>query len=127
MGILMRRGKAAQSAEGGASKRIAEASIVAVHSLRGGLGCSSIAINLGLAFQKLWNKQTLLVDGVLTAGQIALMLNAKSSADLGESCCCKGEDNLDDLVVDEMMCEHDSGIRYIASPRFPIASARFTE
>lgn len=124
MGILTRRGKAAPSQDG-ASKRTTDASVVAVHSLRGGLGCSSISVNLGLAFQKLWNKQILLVDGVLTAGQIALMLNAKSHA-TWENLVGIREDNLDDLVVDEMMCEHDSGIRYVASPRFPIASDTFT-
>ncbi|HKI53353.1 MAG TPA: response regulator [Anaerolineales bacterium] len=124
MGILTRRGKAAES-QGSSSKRIADASVIAVHSLRGGLGCSSIAVNLGLAFQKLWNKQTLLVDGVLTAGQIALMLNAKSHA-TWENLVGIREDSLDDLVVDEMLCEHESGIRYIASPRFPIAADTFT-
>lgn len=125
MGILTRRGKAAQGSEGGSSKRSADGSVIAIHSLRGGLGCSSIAVNLGLAFQKLWNKQTLLVDGVLTAGQIALMLNAKPSS-TWENLVGIREDSLDDLVVDEMLCEHESGIRYIASPRFPIAADTFT-
>ena len=124
MGILTRRGKAAQDAEGG-SKKVSDASIIAVHSLRGGLGCSSITVNLGLAFQKLWNKQTLLVDGVLTAGQIALMLNAKPHA-TWESLVGIREDVLDDLIVDEMLNEHESDIRYIASPRFPIAADTFT-
>ncbi|HKJ39106.1 MAG TPA: response regulator [Anaerolineales bacterium] len=124
MGILTRRGKAMMS-EGGTSKKVADSSIIAVHSLRGGLGCSSIAVNLGLAFQKLWNKQTILVDGVLTAGQIALMLNAKSHA-TWENLVGVREDSLDDLVVDEMMSEHDSGIRYVASPRFPIAADTFS-
>ena len=125
MGILTRRGKASQSADDGASKRAANASVVAVHSLRGGLGCSSITVNLGLAFQKLWKKQTILVDGVLTAGQIALMLNAKPHA-TWENLVGIREDTMDDMVVEEMMCEHDSGIRYIASPRFPIAADTFT-
>ena len=124
MGILTRRGKA-QNLEGGSSKKIADASIIAVHSLRGGLGCSSIAVNLGLAFQQLWNNQVLLVDGVLTAGQIALMLNAKPHA-TWENLVGIREDTLDDMVVEEMMCEHESGIRYIASPRFPIAADTFT-
>jgi len=125
MGILTRRGKAAITTDNGAAERAANASVVAVHSLRGGLGCSSIAVNLGLAFQKLWKKQILLVDGVLTAGQIALMLNAKPHA-TWENLVGIREDNLDDMVVDEMMCEHESGIRYIASPRFPIAADTFT-
>ena len=124
MGILTRRGKGAQDDEG-SSKKSADASIIAVHSLRGGLGCSSISVNLGLAFQKLWNKQTLLVDGVLTAGQIALMLNAKPHA-TWENLVGIREDNLDDMVVDEMMCDHEGDIRYIASPRFPIAADTFT-
>jgi len=124
MGILIRRGKAQMSGDD-SHKRITNSTIIAVHSLRGGLGCSSISVNLGLAFQKLWNKQTLLVDGVLTAGQIALMLNAKPHA-TWENLVGIREDNLDDMVVDEMMCEHDSGIRYVASPRFPIAADTFT-
>jgi pilus assembly protein CpaE len=125
MGILTRRGKALQSGDEASSKKAADASIIAVHSLRGGLGCSSIAVNLGLAFQKLWNNQVLLIDGVLTAGQIALMLNAKPHANW-ENLVGVREENLDDLVIEEMMCEHDSGIRYIASPRFPIAADTFT-
>jgi DNA-binding response OmpR family regulator len=79
MGILARRGRAIQMARKEATdKRIS--TVLTVHSLRGGLGCSSLVVNLGLAFYKLWSKQTLLVDGVLTAGQIALMLDAKPKA-----------------------------------------------
>jgi len=124
MGILTRRGKG-QELDGDASKKVADASIIAVHSLRGGLGCSSISVNLGLALQKLWNNQVLLVDGVLTAGQIALMLNAKPHA-TWENLVGIREDTLDDMVVEEMMCEHESNIRYLASPRFPIAADTFT-
>ncbi|MDQ2690528.1 MAG: response regulator transcription factor, partial [Chloroflexota bacterium] len=47
MGILARRGKAMQIAQQEATRSI-PATTIAVHSLRGGLGCSSIAVNLGL-------------------------------------------------------------------------------
>jgi len=123
MGILARRGRAAQQSR--AVEKAKDASLYVVHSLRGGLGCSSIVVNLGLAFQKLWGKSTLLVDGVLTAGQIALMLDAKSIA-TWENLVGINEETLDDAVVSEMMCEHKSGIRYIASPRFPIAADTFS-
>jgi len=56
-------------------KKVENARIIAVHSLRGGVGCSSMAVNLAVAFWELWHRPTLLVDAVLTAGQIALMLN----------------------------------------------------
>src|SRR6185436_13340167 len=102
------------------------ATVVTVHSLRGGLGCSSIVVNLGLAFHKLWNKATLLVDGVLTAGQVALMLDAKPSA-TWENLVGVEVENIDDVVAGEMMCAHKSGIRYIASPRYPIAADTFSQ
>ncbi|HEU0296659.1 MAG TPA: response regulator [Anaerolineales bacterium] len=124
MGILARRGMAAQL--GYDSKAKTNAAIYTVHSLRGGLGCSSIVVNLGLAFHKLWNKDTLLVDGVLTAGQVALMLDAKPSA-TWENLVGVEVENIDDAVVGEMMCKHNSGIRYIASPRYPIAADTFSQ
>jgi len=124
MGILARRGRAMQMAQKETTATSA-ATIVTVHSLRGGLGCSSIVVNLGLAFQKLWGKRTLLVDGVLTAGQVALMLDAKPTA-TWEHLVGLEIENFDDMVVGEIMCSHQSGIRYIASPRYPIAADTFT-
>jgi pilus assembly protein CpaE len=124
MGILARRGRAMQIAQKETRKAI-EATVVTVHSLRGGLGCSSIVVNLGLAFQKLWGKQTLLIDSVLTAGQVALMLDGKSTA-TWENLVGIETENIDDTLVSEIMCSHKSGIRYIASPRYPIAADTFT-
>jgi len=126
MGNLARRGKAmqiVQQMEKTANK--VSSTVITVHSLRGGLGCSSIVVNLGLAFYKLWGKQTLLIDGVLTAGQVALMLDAKPTA-TWENLVGVDPENIDDVVIGEMMCSHKSGIRYIASPRFPIAADTFT-
>ena len=64
------------------------------------------------------------MDGVLTAGQIAFMLNAKPRA-TWENLVGIDPENLDDMVVGEMMCLDKSGIRYIASPRYPIAADTF--
>ena len=52
MGILGRRGKAMQMARQMTSTSKSTTSVITVHSLRGGVGCSSIVVNLGLAFQK---------------------------------------------------------------------------
>lgn len=123
MGILARRGKAMQKSQ--QTEKTTNATVVTVHSLRGGLGCSSIVVNLGLAFQKLWGKPTLLIDGVLTAGQVALMLDAKSTA-TWENLVGIDQEDLDDSVIGELMSSHKSGIRFIASPRYPIAADTFT-
>jgi pilus assembly protein CpaE len=124
MGILARRGRAMQRAQKETTSA-SEATIVTVHSLRGGLGCSSIVVNLGLAFQKLWGKQTLLIDAVLTAGQVALMLDAKPTA-TWQNLVGLATENLDDMIIGEIMGSHKSGIRYIASPRYPIAADTFS-
>ena len=124
MGILARRGRALQMARKD-TKEKAISTVLTVHSLRGGLGCSSLVVNLGLAFHKLWGRQTLLVDGVLTAGQVALMLNAKPTT-TWETLVGVEPENLDDAVVSEMMRLDKSGVYYIASPRYPIAADTFT-
>src|SRR6266511_1464044 len=124
MGILARRGRAMRMAQK-ESPTAKSAAVITVHSLRGGLGCSSIVVNLGLAFHKLWGKQTLLMDGVLTAGQVALMLDAKPTA-TWENLVGVETENIDDVVVGEMLCPYKSGIRYVASPRYPIAADTFT-
>ena len=124
IGILARRGRAMQMAQKD-TLSTSEATIVTVHSLRGGVGCSSIVVNLGLAFYKLWGKQTLLLDSVLTAGQVALLLDAKPNA-TWENLVGVEPENLDDAVVGEIMCSHKSGIRYVASPRYPIAADTFS-
>lgn len=125
MGILARRGKAMQIVREMETVNKSTATVITVHSLRGGVGCSSIVVNLGLAFYKLWAQQTLLIDGVLTAGQIALMLDGKPGA-TWENLVGVDPENFDDAVVGEMLVPHKSGIRYIASPRYPIAADTFT-
>ena len=96
-----------------------DAHILAVHSLRGGSGCSSIALNLAMGFNALWNKPTMLVDGVFDAGQIALMLNASSKrtwADLIPD--QSGE--LDPVLIQSIISKHESKLNYIAAPTYPI-------
>lgn len=125
MGILARRGKAMQIVQQMEKTKKSTSTVISIHSLRGGVGCSSIVVNLGLAFYKLWGKPTLLVDAILTAGQVALMLDGKPGATWENLVGIEAE-NLDDAVAGEMMTAHKSGIRYIASPRYPIAADTFT-
>jgi pilus assembly protein CpaE len=95
-----------------------EAHIIAVHSLRGGIGCSSFAINLAAAFQKMWSRPTLLLDLVLTAGQVALMLDAplkRTWADLSQV----NPQELDWEILQSIIAKHDSGLQFIAAPTYP--------
>src|SRR5512133_2568620 len=75
VGMLVRRGEILRSVRQKDSIKN-QATVIAVHSLRGGVGCSSMALNLGMMFYRMWERPTLVIDSVLNAGQIALMLNA---------------------------------------------------
>jgi pilus assembly protein CpaE len=65
------------------------------------------------------------VDSVLTAGQVALLLDEKPAA-TWENLVGLEDEHIDDVVMGEIMCAHKSGVRYIASPRYPIASDTFS-
>jgi pilus assembly protein CpaE len=97
----------------------AEGQIVAVHSLRGGLGCSSLALNIAIGFHKLWSKRTILLDNVFTAGQISLMLDTpvhRTWADYAET---GGVDYNDDALYSSILV-HESGLHFLAAPSDPV-------
>lgn len=90
---------------------------IAVHSLRGGTGSSTLAVNLGISLSNLWGK-TILLDLTMTAGQVALMLNnnlRRTWADISRF--KEGEVDLDSLY--SVIGVHESGLSFIAAPTFP--------
>lgn len=92
--------------------------MIAVHSLRGGIGSSSLAVNLGVGLSALWRKPTILLDLTMTAGQVALMLNMtlkRTWADLAHY----GAGELDNDALNSVISSHESGLHFIAAPTFP--------
>jgi pilus assembly protein CpaE len=118
LGALARRSEAIRDAQK-FEPRQKQASIIAVHSLRGGIGCSSMAVNLGSAIRELWLKSTLIMDSVLISGQVALMLNSPPTHTWADLDGIKASDMEEDLI-NSCINHHKSGLDYIASPPFPI-------
>ena len=125
LGILARRGKIMRFVQEMDDEPSVEATSFAVHSLRGGVGLSSLALNLSISFQQIWIKRTLLVDAVLAAGQVAVMLNATPRT-TWESMIDIPESEIDDELVNELICQKADSISYVAAPRNPLASDSFT-
>lgn len=126
MRILARRGKAMKIVSEMEKSDENLTTIVTLHSLRGGVGTTSIAVNLALAFNQIWAKQTLIIDAVLSAGQVAMMLNAKPRytwEDIAEV----EIKNIDDDLVHDIASSHSSGLSFIAAPRSPIALDTFSD
>lgn len=117
--VLLRRAEAAKAAVEIAPATVREdARMIVVHSLRGGTGCSSLAVNLALGLQGLWKGSTNLIDLSMMAGQVALMLNTslkRTWADIARY--SPGE--LDWDVVNSIISRHESGLDFIAAPTLP--------
>jgi pilus assembly protein CpaE len=95
-----------------------EARLIAVHSLRGGTGCSSLTVNLGVGLASLWGMPTILLDLTMMASQVALMLNAtlkRTWADIAQYSPAE----LDIDMLESIVGRHESGVAFIAAPTFP--------
>jgi pilus assembly protein CpaE len=95
-----------------------DARLIALHSLRGGTGCSSLAVNLGVGLASLWQTPTILLDLSMVAGQVALMLNAtlkRTWADVAKY--SPAELDLD--MLESIIGKHESGVAFIAAPTYP--------
>lgn len=126
LGILLRRSQALKSASQLEVDHKKTSTVVAVHSLRGGVGTSTFSVNLALAFQQLWQKSTVLVDGVLVAGQVALMLNTNPAITWADFAGHKAA-YIDDEVTAKLVQTHQSGVHFVASPITPIAPDSFAD
>jgi pilus assembly protein CpaE len=124
MRILARRGRAMQIVSQMEKGDDATTTIVAVHSLRGGVGATSVAVNLALAFNQLWAKSTLLIDAVLSAGQVAMMLNVKPRFTWEDFVEIETK-NIDEDLIKDIASKHPSGLSFISAPRNPIALDTF--
>jgi pilus assembly protein CpaE len=99
--------------------------VIAVFSLRGGAGVSTVAVNLAASLAQLWDIQTGLMDLSLIAGQSALMLNLSlrhTWADLVEI----PEEDIDNELLNDLLLPHASGVQVLAAPRYPEQSELLT-
>src|ERR1041384_2488964 len=114
---LLRRTEALRSSQR-EIQEIKSARMIAVHSLRGGTGASTLAVNLSVGLASLWRKPTALLDLTMTGGQVAMMLNLplkRTWTDIARYTA----DDLDMDVVRSIVGEHESGLSFIAAPTFP--------
>jgi len=127
MKVLLRRvesiGKMLPPGEEFPEKR---AKLIAVHSLRGGIGTSTLAVNLAIGLVGLWEAPVMLLDLVLMAGQIALMLNMPLKRTWADLAGIKSSD-LDEEVLRSISARHLSGLDFIAAPTYPTDAEMLTE
>jgi len=94
------------------------AHVIAIHSLRGGTGSSTLAVNLGVALTNLWREPTILLDLSMTAGQVAMMLNMPLKRTWADIALYSASE-LDSDSLSSVVGTHESGLYFIAAPTFP--------
>jgi pilus assembly protein CpaE len=96
---------------------------IAVFSLRGGTGVSTISVNLAAGLSQLWELKVALVDMVPVAGQTALFLNQPLRNTWTDVCALN---KIEEEGVLNAMLAHESRVRTLASPRRPEESEMVT-
>jgi len=90
--------------------------VIAVFSLRGGVGVSTIAANTAVGLAQLWGQETALIDLAFTAGQAALMLNLPLRNTWTDLAHIESEE-IDQEVLGQTMRQHPSGVHVLSAPR----------
>jgi pilus assembly protein CpaE len=98
--------------------------MLAIFSPKGGSGCTTLAINMSISLAKS-ERRTILVDGSLQFGDVAVMLNMKpvtSVVDLSK----RGSD-IDADLISSVVQVHRSGLHVLMSPPRPEMADVVTE
>lgn len=99
--------------------------VIAVFSLRGGVGVSTVATNLTAGLAQIWGCSTVLVDLALASGQSALMLNLPLRHSWAEVARADVKE-IDASLLDSVLLSHPSGARVLATPPRPEQSEMIT-
>ena len=98
-----------------------EGKVVAVFSPKGGVGCTTVAVNTAIALQQLGgdDKRVVLVDGNLQFGDVAVMLNLQPTRSIID--LLPELEALDGDMLNTVMTAHGSGIKVLLAPPYPEA------
>ena len=88
---------------------------LAVYSPRGGVGATSVAINLALGIFEQTARRVLLMDGKLFFGHVDVMLNIRAQNTVAD--LIPHANHLDPNLINEVVIQHTSGLHVLLAPR----------
>jgi pilus assembly protein CpaE len=92
------------------------AKTISVFSLRGGVGTTTISVNLSIAIAQLWSLEVTLLDMSLNGGHCASFLNIKqSSSQLLSSLANWPEKTIENTTIDRLFSRHNSGVKLLSA------------
>ncbi len=96
-----------------------EGRVIAITGARGGIGKTTLAVNLALCLTRMWADEVVLVDASLEFGRAAVLLDIQNARDM-QALLQETSDVLERDYLDETyLSTHPSGLRFLASPLSP--------
>jgi pilus assembly protein CpaE len=91
--------------------------VISVFSPKGGVGCSTLAINLAIALHKATSDKVAVVDASLQFGDISVLLNMHPRTTIAD--LAPHADELDIELMESVIVSHNSGIKALLGPPRP--------
>lgn len=91
--------------------------VIAIFSPKGGVGCSTLAVNLAVAIQQTPGHKVAIMDTSFQFGDIAVLLNIQAKRTIAD--LASQIDELDLDMLDTVLASHKSGIKALLAPPRP--------
>ena len=103
--------------------------VIAVHSIRGGVGCSSIAVNTAVRRYTFTygSNPTVLVDMCLPVGVCDIVLKVHGARTIGDLGVFRARANRSRYVLEDILTTHESGLNLISGNRYPSEAELLTD
>lgn len=98
---------------------------VAFHSTKGGVGKSTLAVNVACALAAGRPDRVLLIDASIQLGVCAAALDLEPLATLADA--ARERQRLDDTMLRQLASRHHTGLRVLAAPRDAVEAAEVDE
>jgi len=95
-------------------------SIISVFSKKGGLGATTLAVNLGVALSQVAEKKVALIDLDLQLGDVTSFLNLSPDYNIIDALNENG--GVDGVKLQSCMTRHESGVFVLSEPKNPAES-----
>ncbi|HEX9925901.1 MAG TPA: response regulator, partial [Anaerolineae bacterium] len=94
--------------------RLTAGKIVSVFSAKGGVGCSTIAVNIAISLQQNAASKVAVVDTSLQFGDVGVLLNLYASRTIADLASLS--DELDTELINDVLIAHSSGVQALLAP-----------
>lgn len=94
--------------------------IISVFSKKGGLGVTTLAVNLGVALSQMGEKKAALLDLDLQLGDVTSFLNLSPEYNIID--VCNKDGGVDEVKLQSCVTRHPSGVFVLAEPKNPAES-----